>query len=197
MTAQIGDSFKFDGQDYTIVALSEYIRFDPREYGITPEAACTACWAGYWCAYNIKEDGIYLEDLYINSKDDYYPEILGVNPVSEEETGNKFSYMGHHLYKGINLKMPYTGKLLVGKDFMHEYYIHMGYQRAWAYKTLIELVFESGVLIEKNDQSDIAEQIRKKIKNEQRFEKKLRRNIPRFVDESFSLDYGIKAWWLR
>jgi len=59
------------------------------------------------------------------------------------------------------------------------------------------LVFESGVLIEKNDQSDVAEQIRKKIKNEQKFEKKLRRNIPRFVDESFSLDYGIKAWWLR
>ena len=96
MTAQIGDSFKFDGQDYTIVALSEYIRFDPREYGITPEAACTACWAGYWCAYNIKEDGIYLEDLYINSKDDYYPEILGVNPVSEEETGNKFSQIQVH-----------------------------------------------------------------------------------------------------
>jgi len=53
------------------------------------------------------------------------------------------------------------------------------------------------VLIEKNDQSDVAEQIRKKIKNEQKFEKRLRRNIPRFVDESFSLDYGIKAWWLK
>lgn len=105
--------------------------------------------------------------------------------------------MGHHLYQGLNLKMTYTGKLLVGRDFMHEYYIHMGYQRAWAYKTLIELIFEDGALIETNDQSDVAAQIRAKIKNEQKLEKKLSRNIPRFVDESFSLDYGIKAWWLK
>lgn len=197
MTAQIGDSFSFDGKDYSIVAMSEYIHFDPREYGITPEAACTACWAGYWCKYNITSDGIYLEDLYINSKDDYYPEINGIKPVSEKDTGAEFCYMGHHLYKGLNIKMNYSGKLLVGKDFLHEYYIHMGYQRAWAYKTLVEFIFENGIMIETNDQSNIAAQIREKIKDERKFEKKLRRNIPRFVDESFSLDYGIKAWWLK
>lgn len=196
MTAQIGDRFKFEGTEYSIVAISEPLSFEPREYGITPEAACTACWNGFWCVYNITEKGIYLEDLYINSKDDYYPDIEGVAPLSEEDSGKRFAYMGHHLYKGLNLKVPYSGKILVGDGFIHDYYIHMGYQRAWAYKVLTELIFENGELIETNDQSHIAAEIREKSSKDNNFEKKLHRNIPRFVNESFALDYGTKAWWL-
>ncbi len=196
MTAQIGDRFKFEGKEYSIVAISTPLEFDPLKYGITPEAACTACWRGFWGVYNITETGIFLEDLYINSKDDYYPEIEGVLPLSEDEPSKRFSYMGHHLYKGLNIKVPYSGKILVGNEFIDKYYIHMGFQRAWAYKELTELVFENGELLETIDQSQVAADLRAKIDNDKQFDKKLHCNIPRFVDESFSLDYGIKAWWL-
>lgn len=216
MSAQIGDEFKFDGNDYTIVAKSAPIMFNPRDYGITPKSRCTACWSGYWCVYNIKQDGIYLEDLYINSSDNNYPEILGVKPEPEKEQTVKITsdvtsaekkrltkiikeinrpYFGHHLYKGINIKMPYTGKILVGNGFISNYYIHMGYQRPWAYKNLIELVFVDGELVEKNDQSEIAKYLRGKIEQgEIEYERK--GNGKKFVDECFSLDYDIKAWWL-
>ena len=104
--------------------------------------------------------------------------------------------MGHHLYKGLNIKLDYTGKILVGDGFIHEYYIHMGYQRAWAYKKLVELVFVDGNLIEKNDHSKVAADIRKKIRNDKDFDQKLHMDIPKFVEDSFSLDYKTKAWWL-
>lgn len=196
MTAQIGDRFELKDDEYSIVAFSKPLRFDPRKYGITPEAICSACWNGFWCVYNIEEDGIYLEDLYINSKDDYYPEINGVKPFSEEDRENLFAYLGHHLYEGLNVKVPYSGKILVGKEFIWDYYIHMGYQRAWAYKVLTELVFENGTLVEANDQSHIAAELRDRISNDKEFEKKLHFDIPRFVEESFALDYATKAWWL-
>ncbi|MBE6679053.1 MAG: hypothetical protein E7598_00865 [Ruminococcaceae bacterium] len=196
MTAQIGDRFKFDKSEFTMVAISEPLSFDPSKYGITPESVSTACWRGFWCVYNITDKGIFLEDLYINSKDDYYPEIEGVKPFFEEDRNKRFAYMGHHLYKGLNIKLDYTGKILVGDGFIHEYYIHMGYQRAWAYKKLVELVFADGNLIEKNDHSKVAADIRKKIRNDKDFDQKLHMDIPKFVEDSFSLDYKTKAWWL-
>ena len=65
MTAQIGDQYKFKNSEYTIVARSAAMDFHPSEYGIMPETACTACWSGFWCVYNITDGGIFLEDLYV------------------------------------------------------------------------------------------------------------------------------------
>ena len=72
----------------------------------------------------------------------------------------------------------------------------MGYQRAWSYKTLKEFVFLDGELVEINDQSKVAEKIRNIINKDKNFDNKLRHNIVDFVNESFSLDYNKKAWWL-
>lgn len=199
MTAQVGDRFKYQECDYTIIALSDPIHFEPADYGITPEAVCSACWRGFWCEYDISNEGIILRDFYVNSKDDHYPEINGVLPViGAKKTREHFRYMGHHLYKDVNIKMNYTGKILVGKDFMKEYYLHMGFQRAWAYKVLTEFVFEDGCLLDMLDHSETAAAIREEIRQDpQGFEKKIRGNISRFVEESFSTDMSVKAWWIR
>lgn len=75
MTAQIGDKFTFENGNYELVAISTPIKFNPEDYGITPEWRSTACYRGYWCEYKISNDEIILENLYINSKDGVYPEI--------------------------------------------------------------------------------------------------------------------------
>lgn len=179
MTAQIGDHYTYDGNEYTVVTMSESIPFHPADYGIFPGYVCTACARGYWCHYTIKDDSIFLKDLYVNSAEDYYPAINGVLPnrVTEYEYED---YMGHRRYAGINLKIPYTGKILIGDGFLDEYYVHMGFQSFWAYKKLIELVFENGKLIESNDQSRIAAAVRMIIRTEGK--------LPR--------GYGADIWWL-
>lgn len=196
MTAQAGDRFTYNNLEYSVVALSGPVQFDPKDYGITPEAICTACWNGYWCDYNISDKGLILQNLYINSKDGYYPEINGVGV--EKENGKKRHNMGHHLYKDIGLPIAYSGKIVAGRDFMNQYYIHMGYQRAWAYKILLEFVFEAGALAETIDHSAAAASLREELQtagddiSSPRSEDEIRK----FVEDSFSLELGVKAWWV-
>lgn len=93
--------------------------------------------------------------------------------------------------------MDYTGRILVGKGFIHDYYIHMGFQRAWAYETLKEFVFENGKLINVVDHSKIAAELRELIdRDPEEFDNKLHEDIIGFVNSSFSLDFENKAWWL-
>lgn len=199
MTAQIGDSFKFKGVEYQIIALNRPIKFSPSTYGITPESICTACWAGYWCDYTISEETILLTNLYINSKDDYYPNINGIQVTQNKDNTRKanFKYMGHHLYKDLNIPMNYSGKIVVGDKFIQDYYIHMGYQRAWAYEVVLEFVFENGKLIATYNHSDLVAKVRQEIvRDPDMFYKKLQTNIESFVEDSFSLKFKEKAWWI-
>ena len=196
MTGQVGDIYRYFGEDYTIVAISNPIEFDPAQYGIIPEAANTACWAGYWCEYDISDRGIVLSNLYVNAKDANYPPINGVS-VQAEPKGKYYAYMGHHLYKGIDIPMDYTGRIVAGAGFLSKYYIHMGYQRAWAYETLIEFVFDKGCLVETVDYSIDAANIRRGIlDNPAGLDGRKQEDVEKFVADSFSLDYRVKLWWL-
>ena len=194
MTAQVGDRFIYKGDNYSIVAISNPIQFNPLDYGIKPVACCSACWNGYWCDYQISAKGIVLENLYINAEDDHYPEINNVKP--QKEGKKSFKYMGHHLYKNLNIFMEYSGKILLGKGFINKYYIHMGYQRAWAYEILEELIFNKGELIKIVDHSEMARKLRWELENREEEIKKTDNNISLFVKESFSLEMKDKAWWI-
>ena len=211
MSAQIGDIYKYQGKEYTVVALSSSIMFDPKDFGLEPHASSSACWRGYWCEYSIENDEIKLKDLYLFNRDNNYPPLNGkeVSPQEFEELecyGKKRkkpkkatlpAHFGHRHYKDVDMPIAYTGRILLGDGFMQEYYIHMGFQRGWAYRKLIELVFEEGILLECNDLSHIAKTQREAIKaNGKGSRYPDDGDIPTFVDECFSLDYADKAWWL-
>ncbi len=203
MTAQIGDSYLYKGGDYQIVAMSVPLKFDPRFYGFKPESVTTGCWNGYWCRYKISEEGIFLDKLFIHCVDEEYPTLNGVS-FEVNEAGEPVECMGHRVYNDLNMKVEYHGKILVGDEFIHDYYVHMGYQRAHAYKVLKEFVFQDGKLIEVIDHSAMAEKLRmqedkKKNKKPSIKEKLFGPDIKKthgFVEESFSLDYKDKCWWM-
>lgn len=211
MTAQIGDIYKYRKNKFTIVALSNAIQFNPKDYGLEPHASSTACWRGYWCEYNITDDGLFLQNLYLFNSEGNYPPLNGIEVSPQEfkeydcynfkkkksEKVTRPLHMGHRIYKNVNMPVPYTGKILLGDGFLQEYYIHMGFQRGWAYQKLIELIFEEGILLECNDLSHIAKAQRENIKNQGKDTRYPDdSNIPKFVNESFSLDYADKAWWM-
>ena len=210
MTAQIGSIYNYQGERYSVVANEGYIHFDPTEYGLHPTTRCTACWSGYWCEYDIKDDGIYLKNLFVHCEDDNYPDINGVSAKIENEEVEVFlgrrrketrtmeKHMGHHIYADLNIKMEFTGtkKILAGKDFLQEYYIHMGYQMFYAYKTLTEFIFKDGDLIEIIDRSEIAAQTRKDFKKHPDKLQELKKDPFNFVRTMFSLDYEDKTWWM-
>ncbi len=66
----------------------------------------------------------------------------------------------------------------------------------YAYKTLIEIVFEDGIPVAVNDHSDTAEKLRESIGQDNPKGERGVSDIAQFIDDSFSLDYKTKAWWL-
>lgn len=87
MTAQIGDIYKRHNDEYSIVALSAPLSFAPKNYGLEPQPSSTACYRGYWCEYDITDDGLFLENLYLFNGDGNYPEFPGksIAPIEYQE----------------------------------------------------------------------------------------------------------------
>ena len=92
------------------------------------------------------------------------------------------------------MPIEYTGKLVLGNGFIWDYYIHMGFQRAWAYEKVIELIFEKGVLVNVIDHSEKVKEIRAEINAGVKDSRE--RNTHTFVDKSFSMKLEDKAWWI-
>lgn len=197
MTAQRGDIYKHQKYEYSIVRMSPGTNFNPTKYGIISESISTDCWDGYWCAYGLENGKLCLKELYINSQNGQYPPIKGILPDRRCRLfgHNYIEYDGYHRYS-LNMEIPYTGKILVGEGFLSKYYIHMGFQRPWAWEKLTELLFLDGRLIEVNDQSSVAAKIREKIQLGYELEKVSFRRRLGLVDAGSLLDEEIDVWWI-
>lgn len=66
----------------------------------------------------------------------------------------------------------------------------MGFQQPYSYKTVYELIFEEGKLINKIDCGEHMKKIREKIKNGKKNIDE--NNISKFISDSFTLDYKVK-----
>jgi len=189
MTAQITDTYKYNGVEYRIIATTatSNLGFDPEEYNLHPTAPHTACWRGYVCQYEIRNEKLYLNELNIHCDNKECPELFGVKP--EPRRGGL--YDGFYRYKRLNKLMEYTGSIILGNDCVPEYCVNMGFQNALAYRNVIELNFIEGYLIEKNNYSSFVDKLR-----EEEGITRAKQSVRKFVEESFSLDAKVKAPWV-
>ncbi len=188
MTAQITDSFEYKGKKYSLAALSAPIPFDPKQYGLEPQFCSTALYRGFWCEYKITDEALILDKFHMSNREKRYPKFNGVSASWSKDSDSC------RVYKGVNLTIPFSGKILLGAGFIDEYYIHMGYQRPYAYKKLIDFEFENGVLQKTTDCSETAARWRDGMYGSDMADRF--GDIVGFIDDSFSLDYEKKAWWL-
>ena len=169
MTAQIQDCCKFNDEDYTIIAMSDTVEFNPKNYGLYPTMLCTACQTGYWCGYEVKRNFLILSDLYINDKSGRYPDINGVHVSPQEYTLNRVykvgigwfnenvpNYMGHHKYRNLNLSLHYSGYILIGKDHISDCNCIYDSNFKTPYKTLLKLEFDNDKLTNVTDYNNLS-----------------------------------------
>ncbi len=187
MTAQITDTFLFKGKSYQLIGITGGDLFSSQDFGIEAEFINTACCRGFYSTYEIIDKGIYLKDMTIllaPRKDGNCKTINNVLPqqISDHQA----------LYKDINLRVTsFTGKLRIARGFIDELYIHMGFPKPSAFKTVFDLTFEDGQI--------------KKTKNRSREMKKKRGafkklynkycksgKIGQAVEEAFSLDMDLE-----
>ncbi|MEN9361687.1 MAG: hypothetical protein RL095_3222 [Verrucomicrobiota bacterium] len=171
MTAQMPDSFRYRNRDFAVDGISEGKLFDPSLLGLEPAGTCSACWRGYQAIFAIHESHLVLDALDVNLilrsagklEDDCIegPIINGVAPIA---TGRERSFFNNH-YDGLKYKLNYSGGLLLVDGYIEELYRRRGYAPPWRYKSVIELVFDNGILKKEFDRSEKMEEFRYKFVN--------------------------------
>lgn len=151
MTAQIPDTFLFNGEQYSLIGISGGDLVSPDQFGMEPEMLHTACYRGFYTTYELTGGILYLRELTLREKNGNYLPIEGIEPVKEEYQAT---------YRGLNMVVPFTGKIRLAKDFIEELYIHMGYQKATAFKTVLDITLKDGRIVDIKDRSQEMEQKR-------------------------------------
>ncbi|WP_054973483.1 hypothetical protein [Paenibacillus sp. A3] len=154
MTAQIPHSFIYLGHhDYSLAAVEKDWPFKPKQYGFTPVAYSSACWRGYKCHYVIEDKKLYLDTLTIGLEDSVPPVWNGISAAEAQ--------YGAWEYHQVGLPLEYSGGIVLCRGFINEMYVHMGTQRPYSYRQVLELSLEKGLLTDVTDYSKEMKEIRK------------------------------------
>jgi len=96
-------------------------------------------------------------------------------------------------YEEIRVASRFTGRLLIARNLVQDQYVHMGFQKPAAYKTVIELVVEEGKVVDEIDRSAVYAEIRKKLgdKRDAPNDPADENDVKQWIAERFSLDYEI------
>lgn len=184
------DRYILNDPEYDAVLVENPIEFDPRKYGINSSGNPLIGWNGHSCVFVIRSDGIYLTRFTVKAWDDVYPVIEG-------NYGRKFR--DKHRYDDLSIKLNYTGHILVGGHLIERFKIDSEYQRAWAYEELHELIYVNNTLLEVNNYSNAASELREALEinpngiyavYEKDFAIKCKRNLPEFYFQHFYNNTG-------
>jgi hypothetical protein len=178
MTAQIPDTLIFKGDEYSLIGIKGGDLAAPEQFGMEPDMIHTACYRGFYVTYELTEKALYLRKLTLREKNGRYLAIQGIEPTREDYQA---------AYHNLAVMIPFTGQLRLAKDFIEELYIHMGYQKATAFKTVLDITLEGGQVVEINDRSQEIEKKRGAFKKQ--YESG---NVIEGIEEAFRLDFDLE-----
>lgn len=171
MTAQATDTFIYKRKEYDLIGLKGAGLFSPDDIGMIPEMMHTACYRGFICTYKIVRNRLYLDKLVIREANGNYLPVNGVEPEKQYTNdliklldpgieGDRENPVFTATYHGLKMPIPFTGKIRLARGFIQEFYIHMGYQKPTAFRTVYDLTFDGGKILELQDRSAEMEQKR-------------------------------------
>jgi hypothetical protein len=161
MTAQVPDDLNYQGTGYAITAVDGSGLFDPSLHGLVPKPLSTACWRGFTCSYLVDRSRLVLTRLDVGlADDDDKPELLGIVP-QPAPAGSM--HRTATVYQPLAVPVAFTGRLLIGADWIAGIYLHMGFQPAWRYERVHELAFTGGHLESTVDRSAQVAEVRERL----------------------------------
>lgn len=203
MTAQAHDELYYNGQQYSIVGINGSKLFNPNDHNINPVMISTACWRGYVCTYEVVEKTFYLKQLNIGLGEQDQkiaergegPKLFGKIPqqyyLQFENSKTRIPY--GYIYEDLEEHIFFSGGLLLGRDFIQEMYVHMGFHPAYKYRQVWELTFVDGKLEEETDCSSKMGEFREMIANRplEPINTDKKSDIESWIQQCFSLDYKL------
>lgn len=179
-TAQISDTFIFKDNKYSLIGKTKGNLATPSQFGMSAVMIHTACYRGYYATYELTEKGLFLQKLTLREKNKNYLSISDNRPVINKEKNQA-------TYSNLNILVQFSGKIRLAKDFIRELYIHMGYQKPTAFKTVLDITLKDGRVIEIKDRSEEMEKKRGAFKKA--FESG---EINKSIKDAFSLDMELE-----
>jgi hypothetical protein len=172
MTAQIMDRVAYGAREHVLAGINGVGMFDPKAHGLSPVMISTACYRGWYARYTIRADQLLLTQLNIGVDGDEELAFQGraarrYTVRGQEEIDGKWVDAdldpGDRVIDGLELAVPFTGSMLIGADFIHEHYVHMGFRPAWTFETVHELELDRGVLTRTTNCSEKLAAVRARI----------------------------------
>jgi hypothetical protein len=180
MTSQIADSVVFQGDRYELIGIFGGVLAYPEQFGMKPMMTQTNCYRGFYATYELTDKSLFLRELSICVNNGNYKPIGGVMPVKDKVPRKTY------VYHGLNEIMTFSGRIRLAKNFFSEFYIHMGYQKASAYETVLDITLTDGQVVQIKDRSQEMEMKRGAFKKH--YESG---GIDRTTAEAFSLDMDL------
>lgn len=161
MTAQIHDRVLWNHRDYLLVGVGGSGLFDAREHGLETRPTTTANWRGWAARYAIEDDRLLLMELtdvglWVEPGAPA-PTLFGIEAIAEGP--------GSYRYPDLRHPVPFTGRLLIARDFIQSLYRHMGFHPAWKFEESWELDVEDGLVTQTRELTAEMRTLRKKIKS--------------------------------
>jgi len=188
LTAQAANQVILKDQKFNLVGFTNEGLIKPQDFGIIPKGIGSFCWRGFITTYKIDlNSNFLLEEMVVHSEvNREIIKINGVEPISPKSKWQKKIFK--RLYEGINLKTKYSGYLLIGKDFIDELYIHMGFHPAWKYNEVYELKIDYGKVLSIKDLSEKMKIYRELLKEENHDQLK-KDEIENWITKTFEQKY--------
>ena len=185
MTEQIRDSYIYDNERYELSEHTGSAVFSPQDHGMVPEMIHTACRKGYYAEFEITKGILYLRRLTIRDQNGRYCPLGGIGlirakvgqeilPQNQLLKRTKFAgrtvYIADEsvsaaVYSGLNLKVPFTGKMRLVKDRIdvlpYEFDIYMLFvSDAHCYRKILDFSVDRGVVVDVIERSEEMERKR-------------------------------------
>ena len=145
MSEQMTDSFIWEGKKWIFLGADNiYSLFDPQKFGLSPTPPHTACWKGFIVQFRTFENQLILDQLHVHCDNRIYPKINGIKP--------RFGGFQMKAYNNLNMKLSYTGTIIVGKGMLPEFR-GRAFTGPHSYATTYELTFREGTLVNSRETS--------------------------------------------
>jgi hypothetical protein len=184
MTAQISDTIIYPSlgnyredaseREWAIAGVAGESLFDPAPHQLKVQSSSTGCRRGYHCGYLVSNGELRLTRVTCGLRHNDVeaigrgagPKLFGaplrtrfqLTQAFDPKTGRlgpqELTPAGDYQVEGLSAPLDFTGGLLLGRDFIQELYVHIGFQPVYRYRTVTELTFEHGRLQNAQDHSD-------------------------------------------
>ena len=168
MTGQVPDEFIYNGERFELLGYKGKKLFTNEDFEVKPSSFTTACYRGYIMSYQFLNNQLILDSFFITTENP--PKINNIEPIHLTNKNPEIWWhsMFEYKYEHLNLKVPFNGNILLGKDFIHSMDPHMGHPPAIAYKTVLRFHLKDGTIINIDDESEQIEQERDKVNSKKK-----------------------------